>query len=125
MLNLFPIQFLALLAYFLLRLFVGGTLLYLAITHLKQKVSLLVYHSKLSVSTLIATELISSGLLLFGAYTQAGALLLIAMSVIMLLTNDTWHTSYIPNRMTYVLFLGCGLSLFITGAGVFAFDLPI
>jgi uncharacterized membrane protein YphA (DoxX/SURF4 family) len=132
MLQIFPIQFLALLAYFILRIFVGGIVLYLGIIHIRH------YHEMKKIITvpwfpfpawstrvLIGTELIIASSLLLGAYTQLGALLLTILSIKMLFFKRTWKHHTIPGYMTYILLIGCALSLCITGAGAFAFDLPI
>lgn len=123
MLNIFPLQFLALLAYFILRLFVGSTVLYLGITHLKHR-SRLRFSGK-TPFILIALELLSGLSLIAGAYTQLGAMLLIGIAIYLLIVNKKWHKDHIPAPMTAFLLIGCGLTLFITGAGAFAFDLPI
>jgi uncharacterized membrane protein YphA (DoxX/SURF4 family) len=123
MLNIFPLQFLALLAYFILRLFAGSAVLYLGITHLKHRRRL-----RLDGKTpfiLIALELLSGLSLIAGAYTQLGAMLLIGIAIYLLIVSKKWHKLYTPAPMTAFLLIGCGLTLFITGAGAFAFDLPI
>tara|TARA_B100000745_G_scaffold292683_1_gene233811 strand:+ start:1224 stop:1643 length:420 start_codon:yes stop_codon:yes gene_type:complete len=132
MLNIFPIQFLALLAYFLLRLFVGGVMLYLSTVHikhyhrLKQDLTLPWFpFSTWNTLLLIGTELSIGLSILLGVYTQLGAILLVILSIKMLFFKKHWQHHSFPSRMTYVLLIGCGLSLFITGAGAFAFDLPI
>ncbi len=132
MLNIFPIQFLALFAHFILRLFVAGVVLYFGITHIKHRTELTkilsvpwwrfpVWNTVL----LILTELVIATSLVLGIYTQIGALLLMILSLKMLMLRKRWQHSSIASSSTYVLLLGCGLSLFITGAGVLAFDLPI
>lgn len=132
MLNVFPIQFLALLAYFLLRLFVGGVLVYVCMQHLKQFRSLSKSltlpwfpYPGINAVLLIGTEILIACSILLGAYTQIGALLLIILSTKMLVLKKYWSHPTLPDRLTYVLLIGCGLSLLITGAGVLAFDLPI
>lgn len=132
MLNLFPIQFLSLFAYFILRVVTGFVLLILCRRHLKYKEELsniiklpFFPFGKFSVILLITTEFIIGCLLILGLYTQIGALLLIILSAKMLLFNKYWQHHTIPKKLTLVLLLAIGLSLFITGAGIFAFDLPI
>lgn len=132
MLNIFPIQFLSFFAYFLFRLFVGGVMLYLSVVHIKHYRTLKtqlhlpwfpfpVWNTLL----LIGVELTITTSILLGAYTQLGALLLIILSIKMILFKKRWNNQTIPSNMVYILLIGCGISLFITGAGVFAFDLPI
>lgn len=132
MLNLFPIQFLSLLAYFILRSITGITLLLLGCRHLKNGSALVPFFStlplrlgKTSVALLIFTELTAGTLITLGLYTQLGAILLIILSIKMLIWRNRLQHPTIPSRLTYFLLLGIGMSLLITGAGVFAFDLPI
>jgi uncharacterized membrane protein YphA (DoxX/SURF4 family) len=132
MLNPFPVQFLALFAYFILRLFVGGVLLYLGIRHLKYKVELRdIFRfswfpfGTFSVVTFAVGELVLAVLILVGAYTQIAALLVGAMSLKMVFLRNYFHHHTIPPKIFYVLLLGVAVTLFITGAGVLAFDLPI
>ncbi len=132
MLNPFPIQWLALLAYFILRLFVGLTLLIITRQHIRHYRDLVdsthwpLFPAKaFPIQMLIFFELIIALLLIIGAWTQYAALLLIGMSIKMLIWRNRFSHSSIPPRIIYVLLLGSALSLFITGAGAFAFDLPI
>lgn len=132
MLNPFPIQFLALLAYFILRVIVGFVFLHLAYRHFKlrktlQPILVLPYFSfgKITTFVLIITELIIGIMFLVGFYTQIAALITIIMSLKMLVLRNKFITPHLPNRLTYLLLFGIGCSLFITGAGIFAFDLPI
>ncbi len=132
MLNLFPIQFLALFAYFILRVFVGTVLLYLGLLHFRSRHTLkevLVLpwwpFGRISTAILIATELTLALMFIFGALTQLAALLLILMCLKMLVLRSYFQHLTVPSRLTYVLLLGAALSLFITGAGVFAVDLPL
>lgn len=133
MLNPFPIQFLALFAYFILRLFVGGVLLHLGFRHSRRYRELvattnwpLMPHMQLPIILLIVSEFVLSFFILIGAHTQIAALLIIAMSLKLIF----WHRRFtapnaLPPRIFYTLLIGACLSLFITSAGVFAFDLPI
>lgn len=132
MLNLFPIQWLALLAYFILRVIVGLALITLGMRHVRHFRELagvaripLLPIPRTAITLLITTELVAGTLLVLGFLTQAGALLLIILSLKMLLWHGRFPHPSIPPRLTYVLFLAAGLSLLITGAGAFAFDLPI
>ncbi|MBY0309732.1 DoxX family membrane protein [Patescibacteria group bacterium] len=132
MLNLFAIQWLALFAYAILRVTVGAVLIILGIRHLRlrQEIALvtnapLFPFPKIAVALLILAELVAGALITLGAYTQLGALILISLAVKMLLWRDRFAHPSIPSRLMYLLLLGCGLSLFITGAGVLAIDLPI
>lgn len=132
MLNPIPIQFLALFAYFLLRLFIGVILIYLGLRHIR-------YFNELrhtcrlpwwpfggfNTLILIVFEIGVAGFILLGAHTQYAVLLLGLFSVKMILFR-TWIAHHsLPPRLFYVLLLGACLSLFITGAGAPAFDLPL
>lgn len=132
MLNPFPIQFLALFAYFLLRLFIGSTLIYLAITHFKYRNELkdvLVVswfpYGRFTTNAFVIGELLLGSLFIAGAFTQFAALASILMSSKMLIMRNWFEHHTLPPKMVYLLLFGISLSLFITGAGAFAFDLPI
>lgn len=132
MLNIFPLQWLALFAYFILRVWVGGILFYLGVQHIKSyrelvatTTWLLLPKYKLPIVLLIASEFILSIMLLAGAYTQLVVLGIFMLSVKMILWRGRFSHSSVPDRWFYFLLLGCCLSIFITGAGAIAFDLPI
>ena len=136
MLNPFPIQYLALFAYFILRVFVGLVLLYLGNKHWEDRYELFEIKVparfsfvgpfvKTGVFLLVIIEVVIGLMFIVGYYTQIAALILIIMSIKMLVFSKYLQHPSIPRKLTYVLFLGIGISLFITGAGVFAFDLPI
>lgn len=130
MLNLFPIQFLAPIAYALLRLCVGIILIRLGIKRIKDRtplttlvVSEVVKRSHSSILVIGVGEIIAGILITLGLYTQVGALIALIITVIhMRHTSETMLT--LP-RVFYVLLFFALLSLFITGAGIFAFDLPV
>lgn len=132
MLSVFPIHFLSLFAYFLLRLCLGLVLLYLGMTHFSYRDELQ-YVLRLSwwpwgkTTTLLfaSGEIIFALLLLVGAWTQVAALLVAIMSVKMLLLRHWFNHHTIPSKLFYLLLCGASLSLVITGAGVFAVDLPL
>jgi len=132
MLNLFPIQWLALVAYFILRVFVGFVLIFLARRHLRSFSELVastqipfISNQKIGVGILIISEMILGFMFLTGALTQVAAIGLFFLSIKMLMWQGRFNHPSIPAPLVYVLLIGCSLSLFITGAGVFAFDLPI
>lgn len=132
MLNPFPIQFLALLAYALLRIFVGAVLLNLSMTHLTKRHDMkhalqlpLLGNHMVTLFVLAAVECIAGVMFILGFYTQYAALATVGLSIFMLIFHRSIPSPYIPDRIFYVLLLGTALSLFITGAGAFAFDLPI
>ncbi len=117
MLNPFPIQFLALLAYALLRICVGGILAYRATSHLREKRTL--------VQAFGALELVSGLMLIVGYYTQIAALLSGGVALLALSVHAVRSALSMGGRQFYLLLFVASLSLFITGAGFFAFDLPI
>ena len=132
MLNPFPIQFLSLFAFALLRLFVGGILLYLGSTHLRNrgvlKKTLSVPwfpYGLLSVWIFGLVEILFGAMLILGLYTQIAALGTMIMSLKLIVLNKWFESPHIPDRIFYTLLFAAALSLFITGAGVLAFDLPI
>jgi len=132
MLNPFPIQWLALFAYFILRVFVGVILYYLAYTHIRHYRELvtstrwpLLPRHPLPIMLFIGTEILLTLMFILGWYTQIASLLLIILSIKMIVWRERFTHPSIPSRLVYVLLIGCALSLFITGAGAFAFDLPM
>lgn len=131
MLNPFPIQFLSLFAYFLLRLFVGGILIYLGISHYKHRNELKNIltlswfpYGTFTVYVFAIGEFIIGAFLIAGAYTQYAALAVIIMSIKMLIMRGWFSHHKLPSKIFYVLLFAASLSLFITGAGALAFDLP-
>ncbi len=132
MLNLFPIQWLSLFAYFILRTATALVLFFFAWQHYQARHELAQVFTfsffpfgKIAVWSLILTEIIIGLSLLFGFFTQVGALLLIVYSVKLFFLNKKWHHPSLPSRPLCLILAALGFSLFITGAGVFAFDLPI
>lgn len=132
MLNPFPILFLAMLAHFLLRVFMGGILLYLGHRHLTCRHDMrYAIEGKTFVSGLFGvwvlgiTEVVIGLMLIAGLYTQIAALIGMILSLKLIIFNRTFASPYIPGRLFYVMLFAVSLSLFITGAGAFAFDLPI
>lgn len=132
MLNPFPIQFLALLAYLLLRLAAGAVLVILGARHFKQRTTLYEALSlpffpfgKITTALFIFFEFSIGALFILGLHTQIAALLLMAMSAKMLFLRKYFSHPALPGRLFYLLLLGISCSLFITGAGAIAFDLPL
>jgi uncharacterized membrane protein YphA (DoxX/SURF4 family) len=132
MLNLFPIQWLALFAYFILRIWVGGILVYLGLHHAKAYRELvttttwpLLPRHPLPIIIITASELTLGIILLLGIYTQLIVFGIFMLGLKMLIWRRRFTHPSIPDPWFYFLLLGCCLSLFITGAGAIAFDLPI
>jgi uncharacterized membrane protein YphA (DoxX/SURF4 family) len=132
MLNVFPIQFLAPLAYTVLRLCVGLIFIYLGQSHLRKRhvlkyvfaVPLFPYGLAVAWYVGIA-ELIIGTMFILGWYTQIAALLGMAYAIKLIILQKRFAHPLISKRQFLALLLGACLSLFITGAGIFAFDLPI
>ena len=130
MLNPFPIQFLSMLAYTILRVCVGAILIHLGIKHNVRRHDIkhslpLPNFSVFVALTLSLVELVTGVMLIAGYYTQYAALAVMGMSAVILLFYRQFASPLIPNKTFYLLLFGAALSLFITGAGAFAFDLPI
>ena len=133
MLNLFPIMFLSPFAYALLRITLGGTFLYLGYRHLTKDrfavwEAIHLYRPRLatfSAWSLGMAELLIGGSLVAGAYTQIAALAAATLSLTLLVVRKRLACPAIPQPLFYLLTLAISCSLFITGAGAFAFDLPI
>lgn len=132
MLNPFPIQFLAMLAYLILRVTIAGILIYLGISHLKHRHELKEVftlswfpYGTTTAWTFALLEIILGLFIFSGAHTQYAVLVVLIMSCKMLLMRHWFNHPTIPPKIFYVLLLGASLTLFITGAGALAFDLPI
>jgi uncharacterized membrane protein YphA (DoxX/SURF4 family) len=132
LLNPFPIQFLSLFAYFLLRVITGFILLSLARRHFKARRQgaytfplPLIPFPVWQLTILAALEAIAAVLLIVGAYTQYAALGVMVFSLFCIIKYRTIALPSFPPRVFFVLLLGVALSLFITGAGALAVDLPI
>jgi uncharacterized membrane protein YphA (DoxX/SURF4 family) len=132
MLNVFPIQFLAPLAYALLRVCIGLVFLYFAQSHfknrdeLKEKLVLPWFpYGTFITWYLILIEFIIGAMYVLGFYTQIAALLAILYTLDMAFWGKKIHHPLLPRKLVKILIFFVSLSLFITGAGIFAFDLPI
>ena len=135
MLNPFPdALILELFAPTLLRLAAGCAFLMLAYTHL---VSGRANGTKLvkkewggagavSFNILPALEILAALSLIFGFLTQIGALIGIGISIVLATARGAKYNAIATESMPFYILLGviC-LSLFITGAGLIAFDLPL
>ena len=131
MLNPFPIQYLSLLAYFILRFGAGALLLHLGLRHFNERSSLKESLNgpfrKLGgfmVGYIILAELCIGVLLMLGAFTQYAAIALFFFSIDMCIGKRFLAHDSVPSPIFFVLLIFCSLSLFITGAGAFAVDLP-
>lgn len=119
MLNPFPIQFLAPLAYCILRVALGILLIRFG-NRLLQKEPRSVFPTLLG-----WVEILMGALFIVGFYTQIVALFTIVLSIPVLVKSNTLLHAFPINRATVFLICMIAFSLFITGAGAFAIDLPI
>ena len=132
MLNPFPIQFLALFAYLILRVFVGALFIYFGFVHLKHRKEI-AQVMKAPWQNLYAPfavfsagiEMLIGVLFVIGLFTQIAALGAILISLKVIFFRSFMPSPYVASRAFYILLFGCACSLLITGAGVIAFDLPI
>ncbi len=136
MINPFPTVFLALIAYAILRVFIGAALLTLGLKHFR--------HSRPELTRIIATrfpflsrlagliawkygvaEILIGLMFIAGFFTQIAAIIAAILSIKMLVFRKTFTYPLVPTPVFWFLTLGISISLFITGAGIFAFDIPI
>lgn len=132
MLNIFPIQFLAPLAYALLRVCIGIIFICLGRSHLKARNELknvftlpLLPFGSFFVWYISIAEIIIGILFILGLFTQVAALLAILYTLKLIILRKRFAHPTIPKGAFLALLFFSSLSLFITGAGAFAFDLPI
>ena len=121
MVNIFPdLLTFSLLAPFIIRVFLG-------LYYLSSGFSLLKklhqrnhdVQARTQISNIVGwVSIIGSLLVLAGFYTQIGALVLTALSFYLMYTHP-------QNRALYLLLFAVSLSLLFSGAGFFAFDLPL
>jgi uncharacterized membrane protein YphA (DoxX/SURF4 family) len=120
----------------LLRVAVAAYFAYQAIGHFKNKKGVaseldhkfkwLSHESSVWLAGLLILAELAVGILLFvGAWTQIAAILAALGFLKMAYFNDTLPTYAPLPRSTYILLIVICLSLLITGAGAFAFDLPL
>jgi len=132
MLNLFPILWLTPFGHFILRTVVGGILLALAILHIRQfrtfapKLRLPVIHNGyITLTTFIIVEIVVSVLFILGIWTQLAALLTLSLSLKTLMWHKRFPEGSVYSKSTYLLIFAASLSLLVTGAGPFGYDLPL
>ena len=76
-------------------------------------------------SCLALLELGIGVMFFLGWYTQIAALISIFLSLGVFFLYTRFSSPLMPGRLFYLLLAAVSLSLFITGAGFFAFDMPI
>ena len=116
-------MFLSLLAHAILRVTLGGILFLLGSKH-AFKVSKDPLAPKTALVFLGIGEMAIGVLLAIGLATQVAALAAVPLGALVLLFRKRL-APYIPSPAFYVLLIGAALSLVITGAGIFAIDMPI
>lgn len=122
MMNPFPIMFLSLLAHAVLRVVAGSILIVLGI----RRQQTLHEHPQapwILLALVSLTEIVVGAMLIAGFMTQIAALVLLGYGLLTIALHRRVR-DYVPTLPTYVLLVGIALSLFITGAGAFAFDVP-
>lgn len=132
MLNVFPIQFLAPLAYTLLRICVGAILLRLGFIHIKNRSALhnafsfpYLGHGSAFAFIFGVGEILIGSMFILGFFTQIAGIFCLIMSIKILIMRSRLSHPLIPQPLFYILLSVVSISLIITGAGIFAFDLPI
>ncbi len=134
--NPFPTMFLALIAHAVLRVIFGLILMSFGYRHLfaerptlTQAIAACVPRlsgvAKWFAIKLAIAELLLGAMFVFGFYTQIAALATIVYAIKMLFFRKHLNPPLMPTPAFFLLAIGVCLSLFITGAGVFALDIPL
>ncbi len=130
--NLVPIQFLALFGYAILRFVVGLVWCHLALRHYSERHDILptlnlplIPFKRTSLFGIIVIEFICGFLFLIGLFTQVAAIITAIWCIKLLVLRFVFSHKSFPSGITAVLLLAISVTLFITGAGIPAFDLPI
>ena len=133
MINPFPIIFLSQIAHAILRLFIGLLFISLGYQHATSKKALLKtavtpFMPRLAsffTGYVVIAEVVIGVMFITGFYTQIAAILSFLFSLKMLYFRRTFTYPLMPPSFFFILLIGVSVSLFITGAGVFAFDIPL
>lgn len=132
MLNPFPIMWLSLFAYLFLRIMVAASLFTLGLRHARHSDALakgfagfINFFPTTTAWLFILIELSLASYILTGYSTQYACIVGMLFCVKLLIIRNRLHTSLLPSRHYYLILFGAFLSLFITGAGAVAFDLPL
>lgn len=130
--NLVPIQFLALFGYAILRIIVGVVWCHLALSHYSKRQAIIPTLSipffpwrRTALVLIVATELVAGILFILGLLTQLAALISAIWCLKLIVFRRIFSHPSFPERLATVLLLAISICLFITGAGMPAFDLPI
>ncbi len=124
MLNLFPIQWLSLVAYMILRLSIGVLFIHYAKVHFGQRMQC-THQASIKILLFALYEFFIGLLFLFGAFTQIAALFAIAYGIGLAIIKSRISAVSLPPHPVLFLIFAISLSLFITGAGIAAVDLPV
>lgn len=128
MLNPFPIQFLSLFAYAALRLFVAIVFLKEMSAHVRRREAVeaeMPFMRAFLSRALPVFEFIVAAMFVAGFLTQVAALLGGAYALKGVLLAGRYPTVFSRGRLFYFLLFGAAASLFVTGAGYLAVDLPL
>jgi len=125
-------MWLSLLAYFILRFFIGVVFVVLGYKHLHHQEELSTAFKNLinitpgtTAALLAFSELALAGFIIAGYATQYVCIIGALLCLTILTFHGRLDTPLLPSRLFYFLLLGALISLFITGAGAFAYDLPL
>jgi uncharacterized membrane protein YphA (DoxX/SURF4 family) len=118
MLNIFPILFLAPLGIFILRVTVGFLLVKIGFTTFRTR------EHRISFTMFGILECIIGILYILGLGTQIAALATCLVLIPFLIYART-YSGHEVSKMFLILLMSSALTLFTTGAGIFAFDIPI
>ena len=122
MLNPFPIQFLSLLAYFILRFFFGMIFVHFGFTHIHARKTSSIFQKSVILGII---EIILGSMFVLGFSVQVASLISLCVLCYYLYLRRR-HTHFMVPQKSFIVLMGAvSLALCITGAGAFAFDLPI
>jgi uncharacterized membrane protein YphA (DoxX/SURF4 family) len=135
MINPFPIAYLALVAHAILRVMLGLILVQLGWRHMTKDNARTAEALRTSMPSFARfapglalyfaiVEVALGAAFIAGFYTQIAAMVAVVYALKMLYLRN--HLAgLIPSPSFFALMIGASLSLFITGAGILAFDIPI
>jgi uncharacterized membrane protein YphA (DoxX/SURF4 family) len=135
MINPFQTTYLAIVAYAVLRVFLGLILMRLGYLHLTRDAGKTTAGLRLALPTfsraasglavyLGIIEIVIGAMFTAGLYTQIAAIAGVFYALKMLWCHKHLR-EVLPSPSFYVLMIGVSITLFITGAGILAFDIPL
>jgi uncharacterized membrane protein YphA (DoxX/SURF4 family) len=133
MLNPFPdLLIYGIFAPLLIRVALGAALLYLCVEHIRARKEIAQALSRragkisrLAAPLLCLIEVAAGALLVVGAWTQVAALVTFVLTITFLVLRKS-HAELRPlSSSAYMFMLAMSLSLLLSGAGAYAFDLPL